>query len=104
MTNHYIMLLFCKTGVVMKFVKRHLEKNDRLLKHSMIVMAGTVMVNIINYGYQLMMGRLLGPADFGVLGALFSLITLITFSFNSIRTMMTKFASEWKNDLGKLRG
>ena len=51
------------------------------------------------------MGRLLGPADYGILGALFSILYLVTFSFGIIRTIIVRFTSDFKSQekLGKVK-
>ena len=81
--------------MVRQFVKRHLSKDDNLLGHGLIIFLGSVVVNILNYVYQLLMGRLLGPADFAVLGALFALIYIVTFSFGAVRTVVMKYSADY---------
>jgi len=89
-----------------KFIFKHLNKNDSLLKHSIIVFIGSTIVNILNYLYQLFMGRALGPSDYGTLGALFSILYIVTFSFGAIKTVVMKFTSKYyaKEDYGKIKG
>ncbi len=52
------------------------------------------------------MGRLLGPADFAVLGALFALIYIVTFSFGAVRTVVMKYSADYfaLGELGKVKG
>ncbi len=86
------------------YIAGKLNGNSKLLKHSIIILAGSAIVNALNYLYQLIMGRLLGPVEYGVLGALFALITIVTFSFGTIRTVSMKFASGFsaKKEYGKI--
>jgi len=75
-------------------VKRLLQRNDALLKHGAIVVTAGLLCNVLNYCYQLAMGRMLGPADFGVLGALTSLATVFAVPAETIRTLLMKFTSK----------
>lgn len=84
-----------------KHISSRLNKDEQLLKHSLVIFIGSIVAGILNYAYQLMMGRILGPADYGVLGALFSIIYFATFSFGAIRTIAMGFTSG-HNDYGKM--
>lgn len=48
-----------------------------LLLGSLIMTVGGNVANVVNYLYNLILGRLLGPADYGALATLFSLIGLL---------------------------
>lgn len=87
-----------------KSIYKYLNKNESLLKHGMIILIASMIVNVCNYVFQLYMGRTLGPIEYGILGALFSIIYIITFSFSSIQTIISKFTSEYKakNEYGKI--
>ena len=71
----------------------------------MVILVGASVVNLINYAYQLFMGRVLGPADYGVLGAIFSIIYIVTFSFGAIRTAITRVVSKYAaiENYGKIK-
>ena len=78
-----------------KFIREQLAKDEKLLHHSAIIMAGSFIANALNYLYQLFMGRMLGPEDFGVLGALFALMYVATFSLGTIRVVITQFTAQY---------
>ncbi len=86
-----------------KYINTHLNKNDQLLKHSLVILIGSSLANILNYFYQLAMGRLLGPAEYGILGALFSVMYVATFSLGTIKTVVMKFTSEYAEEPGKIK-
>lgn len=54
-------------------------------------------VNAINYLYHLLMGRILGPVDYGVLASLYSVIYLIGIVPISTGVAIVKFISSAKN-------
>jgi len=73
-----------------------------LLKHplfsgSTIMILGSNVVNALNYLYHLIMGRLLGPTQYGELAALISLIGLLGIIPGSINLVVVKYISAIKN-------
>lgn len=56
-----------------------------------------MVVNVINYGYHLLMGRILGPVDYGVLASLFSILYLISIVPSSASISIVKFVSSAKD-------
>ncbi len=87
------------------FISEQLNKNDNLLRHSLFILVAAFIVNILNYAFQLYMGRVLGPIDYGVLGVLFSLFYVLNTPANTINTVITKFSSEYraKEEYNKIR-
>jgi len=70
----------------------------KLLKHplmsgGLIMVGGSMGVNAINYLYHLLMGRLLGPVDYGVLASLYSIIYLLGIVPISASVAIVKFIS-----------
>ena len=49
-----------------------------LLLGSTLMIGGSMGVNVINYVYHLVMGRLLGTADYGVVASIFSLLYVVS--------------------------
>src|SRR3989344_4146763 len=94
-----------KKRSTLEFLRRQFTNHNHLLHHSLIILAGAMIVNLLNYAYQLVMGRLLGPEEYGVLGALFSLIYIITFSFGTLKTVVMRFSAGYiaKKKLGKVK-
>jgi O-antigen/teichoic acid export membrane protein len=64
-----------------------------------------VLANAMNYLYQLFMGRMLGPEQYGVLGALFSLLYIVMVAANSITSTVSRFVTEFKTnkEYGKIK-
>jgi len=71
---------------------------QKILKHplmsgGLIMVGGSMGVNAINYLYHLLMGRLLGPVDYGVLASLYSIIYLLGIVPISASVAIVKFIS-----------
>src|SRR3989338_8545812 len=81
-----------------------LVRKDDLVKQNTILFAGTMTLNILNYVYHFLVGRLLGPADYGILGAFFSIIYILFAPVNTIQTTLAKFTANFaaKNETGKV--
>lgn len=75
----------------------NLIKNP-LFSGSAIMVIGLNSVSFINYLYHLVMGRMLGPANYGELAALISLIGLVGIIPASVNLVITKEVSSAKND------
>ena len=81
------------TVLVLSF-KRLLERNDALLKHGIIVLVASGVGSALNYLYQLFMGRMLGPEQYGVFGALISLTYIFTVPAQTIQVSTMKSVSK----------
>lgn len=68
-----------------------------LFSGSAVIMIGSMGVNIINYVYHLLMGRILGPVDYGVLASIFSVLYIIGIVPQSSSIAIVKFISSAKN-------
>ncbi len=74
------------------------EKIKIFMKHplfsgSAIMVGGTMMANVINYVYHLVMGRNLGPVDYGVLASIYSILYLVGIIPTSASMAIVKFVS-----------
>lgn len=69
-----------------------------LVKGSLLILAGAVAGNIGTYLFHLLMGRLLGPVDYGSLEGLISLNYLLGIPVGVISIVLVKFVSSHKND------
>lgn len=64
---------------------------------SAIMIGGSMGVNVMNYAYHLVMGRVLGPVDYGILASVFSLLYIISIVPLSTSVSIVKFVSSAKN-------
>ncbi|MBI2599771.1 oligosaccharide flippase family protein [Candidatus Daviesbacteria bacterium] len=69
-----------------------------LFSGSMIMVIGSNAVSFINYLYHFVMGRMLGPGDYGELASIISMIGLLGVLPSSITLVITKQISSAKND------
>lgn len=66
---------------------------NKLLRGSLIFFAGSMVVNVIAFAYHFVLARLLSPADYGILAALFGLIYLTSIPLNAVDILVTKLIS-----------
>jgi O-antigen/teichoic acid export membrane protein len=87
-----------------KFNSR-LKNKDSLLAAGIIFLIGAAVSAVFNYFYQLSMGRMLGPLEYGILGSLFALIYIATFSTTAFNLSISKFSAELtgKQNLGAFK-
>lgn len=69
-------------------------KDDSLIRDGFLLFSATMILNFSSYLFHFYMGRVLGPADYGILGALLSIVYFISVPFNTIQTTVTKTVSE----------
>lgn len=74
----------------------HNITSHSLAKNSAIVFAGSMTANVFAYIYHLFMGRLLGPAGYGELSSLLSLLYIFTVPLLVAQTVLVKFISSFK--------
>lgn len=67
-----------------------------LVRGSLILLIGLNFVNVANYLFNLLMGRMLGPEDYGLLISLFALIYIIGVPSATIATVAMKFTAEYR--------
>ncbi len=90
--------------MIKKFLDYLFKKDKRLMKDSIILFSAVLFLNIMGYIFHFIVGRTLGPADYGIFGAIMSLIYIITVPMNTLQTSITKFTSNFKvhNETGKI--
>jgi O-antigen/teichoic acid export membrane protein len=76
------------------FVAR-LFKNQ-LVKGSAVLFSGNMLANLANYLYHLLMGRLLGPADYGALESVISLLYFLGIPLATINLFVVKTVSGFR--------
>ncbi|OGO21377.1 MAG: hypothetical protein A2144_03795 [Chloroflexi bacterium RBG_16_50_9] len=67
-----------------------------MLQHGLMMVVFNILMGVFNYLYQLSMGIMLTPAQYGTLYSLIALFTIITVLSQTIQTSITKFASRSK--------
>lgn len=72
--------------------------NHPLFTGSMVMIVGSNAVNFLNYIYHLIVGRILGPSNYGELAALISLMGLISIVPASINLVIVKYISAAKTE------
>lgn len=82
---------------MIKYLK-HLLVNP-FFHSSLVMIVGSNFANFINYIYHTIMGRILGPANYSELAAVFSIINLIGVITVSSGLVVTKFVSSAKNEV-----
>src|SRR4030067_1391254 len=70
-------------------------KNDELVKKGTIMFVSGTIVGILNYSYQVYIGRALGPEEYGVFGALFAIFYMIGIISQTLGTSTTQFVSRF---------
>ncbi len=60
-------------------------------------MAGSMVVNIVSYAYHLLMGRIMGPIDYGVLASISSVLYIAIIIPSSASISIVKFIASAKN-------
>ena len=79
----------------MKLIKKLI--NHPLFSGSAIVFVGNMTANVVNYLYHLIMGRMLGPVEYGVLASLYSVLYLVGIIPSSASVSIVKFISSAKD-------
>lgn len=79
-----------------------MKKIKDFLKHplfsgSAIMIGGSLLANAFNYVYHLIMGRMLGPAMYGVLASIFSVLYIVSVVPMSTSFAIVKFISSAKD-------
>ncbi len=69
---------------------------SRLVIGSFIMSVGTIIGGAGNYVYHLLMGRMLGPTDYGILVSLISLSYLLSIPVGTLNLVIIKFVSAFK--------
>jgi O-antigen/teichoic acid export membrane protein len=76
------------------FVKKILAST--LIRGSAVLMLGNLLVNLGNYIFNLLVGRFLGPVDYGVMAAVIALLYIISVPSTALNLIVTKFTSRFK--------
>ena len=79
---------------------------NELFRASFILLILMNVANVLNYVFHFVMGRMLGPSDYGVLAVLASIIYIFSVPTASIQTLVAKYATNFnvKGENGKIKG
>jgi len=69
---------------------------SELVRGSVLLLAGFTTLNALNYVFQLIMGRMLGPIDYGTMAALLSVFIVFGVPASTMSTIVTKFTCDYK--------
>lgn len=72
-----------------------------LFSGSFLMVSGSMLVNVVNYIYHLLMGRMLGPVDYGTLASVYSILYIVTIIPSSASVSIVKFISSAKSESEK---
>jgi len=90
----------------MSIAKKFNILGHEFYRDAFIMMVAMTLSNFFNYLYQLLMGRLLTPQEYGELFSLLSLFYIFSVLFTTINTSITKFTAVYNvnNEYGKIKG
>ncbi len=80
---------------------RHERSSSRLLSGSIIMLVGSTVVSTVNFGYNVAVARLLGPAAFGHTAAAVTILMLASAITLSFQLVCAKFVARNETDGGK---
>ena len=69
-------------------------KNSKFLRDNIILFIGSLSAGVLGFIFHFYMGRILGPADYSVLGVMLSIIYIMGIGLNTLQTGITKLVSE----------
>lgn len=89
-------------------MKEHIKKiaSNPLISGSSVILAGSLLGNLLNFLFNLFMTRNLSVVDYGILASLISIMTISTLPAGSFLPMVINFASSYfaRNEYYKIRG
>jgi len=69
---------------------------SRFFQLGSVVLLGSFLVNILNYVFNLVMGRMLSPAEFGEVASLMGLAMIVGVPSASLTRLMAKYSADFK--------
>ncbi len=79
------------------------SKHDDLLRHSLLLLAATQVANVSNLLFQVLMGRRLPHAEYGVLISMLNLVLIISTPMQAVQSAAAHFASRLQSE-GRVGG
>lgn len=77
------------------------QAGGRVLGGSLIMLIGTAIVSVVNFGYNIAMARMLGPADFGHVATIATLLMMSSAITLSFQMVCAKFVARNDNEANK---
>jgi len=78
-------------------------RGNELLKHSTILFTASIIAGFLNYFFQVYVGRMLGPSDYGVYSSLVALLYIMSVPSSTIQTSVAKLVSEYNPEYEKIK-
>jgi O-antigen/teichoic acid export membrane protein len=80
--------------------------SDPLARGAALLFVGSFFVNVASYVFNLVIGRMLGPVQYGEYLALITIVYLLSIPFNTAQTIVIKYVSQLKakNEIGNIKG
>jgi len=79
-------------------------RSNQLVRGSLVVFVGAAVANFGNYLYHLLMGRMLGPAGYGVLSSLISITYFLGVPIGTLNLMVVRQTASLKSKRKELAG
>src|SRR3989344_1580833 len=78
---------------------------DELVKGSIILFVMIALFNFLNYVFQILMNKMLGPSEYGVLAFLMSIMYIFGIPSEAIQTIVSRYTSKFnaKKEYGKIK-
>lgn len=79
--------------------------SKKTLKEGGIVLLATIIGGFLNYLFNIVVGRLLGPGEYGAVVSLFSVLVIISVPIATIQTVIAKYTADFnaKNENSKIK-
>ena len=74
-----------------------MNEAKKLISMSSIVFIGTIIASVFSYLFNMMMGRLLGPVQYGEMATIMSLLTIISVAGGAVLTIAMRYSGELYN-------
>lgn len=80
-----------------------LFQENIFVRNSIVLFSGTMVVNVLNYIFHLVVGRMVTPSAYGEIESLISLLAIISVPASTLTLIATKYAADMKAK-GNFRG
>src|SRR5947209_4581455 len=67
---------------------------DRLIRHNLVVAAGTVAAGLLGFAFQALVAHRLAPVDYGAVFAVVTLLTLVGLPASALQLLMARETSQ----------